>query len=382
MTEFTYVSHQQHVIFGAGALTALAEGVERNGWRRILLCTTGSFRRSGRVAQIEAMLGPGLAAIYDTVQPHVPESQVAEVRALAAEHQVDLLIGLGGGSAIGMAKAVCLALETPPPPGWPRVSVAAIPTTYAGSEMTPISGVTRRQADGSWRKVTVDDPRILPRLVIYDPQLTLDLPPALTASTGLNALAHCVEALYSITGHPLSQAAAASGAGHIGRALPRCWAAGDDLADRTEMLLGAHLAGASLSSTALGLHHGLCHVLGGTAGVPHGMANAIILPHAMRFNADAAMPPYPAPAWGVTLASSMSLDPVPSSAVQAALAAADHVAKLVGQMQLPQRLREVGVPETDLPALAQLAFQNRTVQNNPKPIASPAVIEQLLRAAW
>ena len=152
--------------------------------------------------------------------------------------------------------------------------------------MTPVYGVTRH-SDGSSRKVTVTDPRVTPKLTIYDPQLTLKLSPEMTASTGINALAHCVEAVYSITRNPLSTAAALGGARRIASALPQCFARGDDLEARTEMLIGSYLAGAALSNVAMGLHHGLCHVLGGTAGVPHGIANAIMLPHVMRFNVDA-----------------------------------------------------------------------------------------------
>jgi alcohol dehydrogenase len=185
-----------------------------------------------------------------------------------------------------------------------------------------------------------------------------------------------MEALYSITRHPLSTAAAISGVRYITSALPRCYAHGDDLEARAQMLLGAHLAGLSLASVSMGLHHGLCHVLGGTAGVPHGIANSIILPHAMRFNADATAPQL-LPA---VEAMDIPLNGVsPAAAVEAA---AQRIYELVGQMNLPQRLRDAGVPEADLPRLAQLAFQNRTVQNNPKPITHAAQIEALLREAW
>src|SRR5207302_9769191 len=186
------------------------------------------------------------------------------------------LIGMGGGSPLGMAKAVSFSLTekhssasigSSSPNAQPLVPVVAIPTTYAGSEITPVYGITR-QVDDVARKVTVSDARITPKLVIYDPLLTLDLPPSLTASTGINALAHCIEALYSITRNPLSTAAATSGVRAIASALPRCYAAGNDLEARSEMLAGAFLAGTALSNVTMALHHGLCHVLGGTAGVP------------------------------------------------------------------------------------------------------------------
>jgi alcohol dehydrogenase class IV len=309
---------------------------------------------------------------------------VEEALALAVEKQADAMIGLGGGSPIGMAKAVANALEEKRagaqaqaafPTDQPRVPVVAIPTTYAGSEMTAVYGVTHTR-EAPPRKVTVSDPKVAPKLVAYDPQLTVDLPPELTASSGVNALAHCIEALYSVTRHPLSTAAAVSAVGYIANSLQRCYAKGDDLEARTEMLLGSHLAGLSLAGVSMGLHHGLCHVLGGTANVPHGIANGIILPHAVRFNADAtAFQLLPAvEALGISVD---GLRPVVAVEV-----AAQKIYDLVGQMNLPQRLRDAGLEEADLPHLAQLAFQSKTVQNNPKPITDASQIEKLLREAW
>ncbi|HTP09581.1 MAG TPA: iron-containing alcohol dehydrogenase [Anaerolineae bacterium] len=384
MNEFHYIGYAQEVIFGAGSLAQLSAAVDRFHWRRLMLCASNSARHSGHVSSIEAALGDRLVAIYDHVQPHVPDFQVAEATALAAERQVDAVIGLGGGSPIGMAKAVSQTLEEKRtrhparasfPTDQPLVPVVAIPTTYAGSEMTAVYGVTHH-ADGSARKITVTDPKITPKLVIYDPQLTLDLPPELTASSGINALAHCVEAAYSITRHPLSTAAALSGAQHIVHALPRCHSNGDDVEARTAMLIGSHLAAVSLCNVTMGLHHGLCHALGGTAGVPHGIANAIVLPHAMRFNVDATAPQL------AQLAEAIGLSINDRGAEAAAEAAAQRIADLIGQMNLPQRLRDVGVGKTDLPQLAQVALQSRAVQSNPKPIRDAAQIEALLEAMW
>jgi len=387
---FRYLGYAQEVIFGPGTLARLSEAVDRFGWRRLLLCSTGSASRLGHTAQVERLLGERWCATYDTVKPHVPETQVAEALALAGPHVIDAVIGLGGGSPIGMAKAVSQRLEEQRtgrparaafPTDQPLVPVIAIPTTYAGSEMTSTYGVTRQKPDGEWQKVTVTDPKVTAKLVIYDPELTLDLPPELTASTGINALAHCVEALYSITRHPLSTAAALGGLRAIASALRRCYVVPRDLEARTDMLAGAHLAGTSLASAAMALHHGVCHVLGGTAGVPHGIANSIILPHAMRFNADMQVPPPPAAAWGELMAAVLGLPPA-ATPQAAAEAAADAVYALIGQLGLPQHLRQTSVRETDLPHLAQLPFESRTVQNNPKPIASAAAIEALLEAAW
>jgi maleylacetate reductase len=226
------------------------------------------------------------------------------------------------------------------------------------------------------RKVTISDPKIVPNLVVYDPDLTLDLPPALTASTGINALAHCIEALYSKTRNALSSAAAADGIRHIHAALLKCYQDGKNQEARTEMLLGSHLAGFSLASVSMGLHHGICHVLGGSANVPHGIANAIILPHAITFNADATATHL------IPAADAMKVSDNGSSPKQRIDMLGQRISELIRKMELPQRLRDVGVKESDLPRLAEIAFRNRTVQNNPKPIVSVAQLDALLQAAW
>jgi maleylacetate reductase len=384
MQSFHYTSYAQDIIFGAGSLAQLAPTIDRFGWQRLLLCSTGSLRHSGQIAALGQALGGRLVASYERIQPHVPEAQVAEAVALAEARQIDAVIGLGGGSAIGLAKAVSLALEEKrggpragavSPIQQPLVPVVAIPTTYAGSEMTPVYGVTR-QIEGEPRKMTVSDVRVTPKLTIYDPLLTLHLSPEMTASTGINALAHCIEALYSITRNPLSTAAALQGIRSMAAALPRCYAAGDDLDARTEMFNGSFLAAMALAHVTMAIHHGICHVLGGTMGVPHGVANSIILPHAMRFNLDAAAPEL------AQAAEAMGIPAAGLSAEAAAQEAIQAVHRLIGQLSLPRRLRDASIQEADLPRLAQIAFQSRTVQSNPKPVRDVAQVEAILRAAW
>jgi alcohol dehydrogenase class IV len=386
MNEFRYTSYAQEIIFGPGSLERLGEAVERFGWQRLMLCTSHSVRATGHVAEIKSILGIRLVADFDQVQPHVQDTQVEKVLSLATKKKVDAIIGMGGGSPIGMAKAVASMLEenrtgrpahAAYPTDQPLVPVIAIPTTYAGSEMTPVYGVTHTDVTPA-RKITTNDPKIAPKLVIYDPNLTLDLPSELTASTGINALAHCIEALYSKTCNPLSTAAATSGVCHISKALLRCYQDGKNIEARTEMLLGAHLAGLSLASVSMGLHHGLCHVLGGSANVPHGIANSIILPHAIRFNAEVTA------AQLLPAAEAMGIPTNGNNSRVVAEALGRKISELIGQMNLPQRLRDahVDLKEDDLANLAQLGFQNRTVQNNPKPITDVEQIEQLLKDAW
>jgi maleylacetate reductase len=366
MIGFNYVSYPQEVIFAPGALARLRNTLDKRGWQRVMLCTSHSMQAGGQVSQVESTLGEKLVAIFNHVQPHVQDIQVDEAIVLARRQSIDAVMGLGGGSPIGMAKAIGFELQLP---------IIAVPTTYAGSEMTPVYGITHTD-ENPRRKVTVSDPKIVPNLVLYDPELMLDLPPALTASTGINALAHCIEALYSKTRNPLSSAAAVEGIRHMHRALLNCYQDGRDLAARTEMLLGSHLAGLSLASVSMGLHHGVCHVLGGTANVPHGIANAIILPHAIRFNADTIA------AQLLPAAEAMKIPDHGTGPEEVVEAMADEIDTLIGKMNLPQHLHDVGVRESELPQLAELAFQNRTVQNNPKPITSVTQLEGLLRDAW
>ena len=380
MDEFRYVSYNQEVIFGSGSLERLSELADGLGYQRFMLCANHSLRANGHISSIENALGKRLVELFDRVQPHVQDVQLDEVLTLAIEKNVDAFIGMGGGSPIGMAKAAAAALEKKYAKSIGNqtvVPVIAIPTTYAGSEMTPVYGITHTNENPS-RKVTYNNPKILPKLVIYDPNLTLDLPAQMTASTGINALAHCIEALYSIKRNPLSTLAATSAVYYIFDSLLRCYTNGDDSAARRDMLLGSHLAGLSLASVTMGLHHGLCHVLGGTANVPHGIANSIILPHAIRFNAEETAPQL------LPAAEAMGI-PIngigPNIVIEAMVQKIFH---LTGQMNLPHRLRDagVGLKESDLPRLAAIAFQNRTVQNNPRPITDVAQLEELLREAW
>lgn len=366
MDKFRYISYAQEVIFAMGALAQVGEAVGRSGWRRILLCVNRSMQRAGHVDAIKSVLGESLVGVFPDVQPHVQDVQVHQALALAQQNSVDAVIGMGGGSSIGMAKALGYQLDLP---------IIGIPSTYAGSEMTPVYGITHTDENPP-RKVTVKDPKVTPRFVIYDPQLTLDLPPEVTVSTGINALAHCIEALYSRTRNSISTAAATDGTRHIHNSLLTCYQDGKNIDARVDMFLGSHLAGLSLASVSMGLHHGLCHVLGGTANVPHGMANAIILPHAVRFNADATATQL------IPVAKAMQVSENENSPKGVIEALAQKIYELIGRMNLPQRLRDVGVDESNLSNLAQIAFQNKTIQNNPKPITDVTQLERLLHEAW
>jgi alcohol dehydrogenase class IV len=291
---------------------------------------------------------------------------------MVADLEADTVIALGGGSAIGTAKAVAASLEERHFDR-PVLPIVAIPTTYAGSEMTPIYGVTRA---GEARKVTVTDPRCTPRLVLYDPDLTLDLPPELTAGTGMNALAHCVEGLYSNGRTPVTSATALAGITAIFRALPACAANGTNADARQEMLIGAYLGGTTIANAKLALHHAICHALGGTAGVPHGVANTIMLPHVMRFNCEAAVRELAAMARTLNLTRSGMHD------LALAGAAVDATAELAGSLGMPLRLRDAGVGRPDLARLAATTMKSAAIRANPRPVTDAEQIESILASAW
>jgi maleylacetate reductase len=269
---FSYGMHPVRVVFGAGALATLPAELERNGLRRILLLTT-----PGRAAEREAivaLLQGRLAGHFDGARPHVPRDVVSDARTVVGRAKPDALLALGGGSAIGLGKA--LAVET----GLP---LSAIPTTYSGSEMTSIWGIS-----DAHEKRTGRDPRAAPQLVLYDPELTYALPHTVSASSGMNAIAHCVEAAYAQGGGPISSLLAFDGIRRLANALPAIMAAPRDPDARVNALAGAHLAGCALDMTSMGLHHKLAHILGGSFGLAHAETHAALLPWVMAYNAPAA----------------------------------------------------------------------------------------------
>lgn len=318
------------------------------------MCTP-SLAGSRHAAAVRESLAGLRVADWTEVLPHVPVQLVEKAGTLAQQQAIDVVVALGGGSAIGLAKAIAYS-TTPTRP------VVAIPTTYAGSEMTPVLGTTDKTLG---QKRTVSHWRILPRVAIYDVDVTMELPPSVTASTGINALAHCVEALYSTSASPLVPPVALDGAARISRALPACVANGSDAAARREMLIAAFLAGFSLAHAGMALHHGLCHALGGGLNLSHGTVNAIMLPHVMRYNADAVGPAL------ASVARAMGIDGDPAAGV----------ADLIARLRLPQRLRDVGVAQNDLAAVAAAAMHSPAVQANPKPISQAQVLE-VLQSAW
>ena len=342
---FTHDVPPQRVVFAAGALARVGEEAERLGLSRALVVgTPGSGARLGQ--KTVEILGTRAAGLHAHAVIHVPKAVADGGIAAARSAKADGLIAAGGGSAIGLAKAI--ARET----GLP---IIAIPTTYAGSEETSIFGIT----DGA-RKVTGRDPKVMPRTIIYDPALTLGLPPAVSAASGMNAIAHCVESFWADGRTPTTLALASEAMRRFGKGLPAVVRDGADRDARGECLVAAWLSGTVLS-VSNGLQHKLAHVLGGL-GLPHAEAHAIILPHVTRFNLAAA------PEAKERLAQALgSGDP------------AAAVAEMLRQFPIPQRLRDIGFAAGKIDfAAGEIAAQAIT---SPRPVLA-AEVREVLQAAY
>lgn len=344
--EFVHETRPQRVVFGVGSLARLGGELERLDVHRLLVLSTPG--RRALADEIGRLLGGRLAGVFDRAAMHVPLELAARARACAADVGSDALLAVGGGSTIGLAKAI--ALET-------RVPIVAVPTTYSGSEMTPIWGLT----DGG-RKRTGTDFGVLPRLVLYEPKLTLALSPEVSATSGLNALAHAAEGLYARDATPISSLLAEAAIRALAEGLPRVRHAPADLDARRRALEGAWLAGATLGSVGMALHHKLCHTLGGSFGLAHAPTHAVVLPHAIAYNAPAA--------------------PQAMQRIAAALGAADAAAGTVAlarAIAAPTSLRELGLRESQLDEAARIAASNPYW--NPRPVARDA-LRALLQDAW
>ncbi|MGW6446314.1 maleylacetate reductase [Lentzea sp. NPDC055074] len=259
--QFEHVTLGQRVRFGTGTAAAdLADEVDRLGARRVLLISAEPV-----AAEVTSKID--VAAHCTDVAPHVPVENAGRARALAAESGADLLVSVGGGSTTGLAKAIALTTGLP---------IVAVPTTYAGSEATNVWGLTEAS-----RKTTGTDDRVLPVTVVYDAALTASLPRELAIASGCNALAHCVDSMWAPRTDPINQALALEGVRALSRGLR-------SPEDRERMLYGAYLAAVAFASAGSGLHHKICHVLGGAYDLPHAATHTAILPHVLAFNSPAA----------------------------------------------------------------------------------------------
>jgi maleylacetate reductase len=344
---FTYDALPGRVLFGAGRRAELPAELDRLGPGHVLLIADGAAKETGD--ELAELLGARCARRWDEVAQHVPVELAERARDTATEVAADGIVCVGGGSSTGLAKAIALSHGLP---------IVAVPTTYAGSEMTPIYGTT-----GGRHKQTGRDLKVLPRVVVYDPELTLGLPVEITGPSACNALAHCVEALYVTGANPVTSAMALEGTRAIQRSLPRVMAAPGDLEGRSDLLYGAYLAGVSLGTTGAGLHHKLCHVLGGMFNLVHADTHSVVLPHAVAFNAPAL------PDEMARLAATLGVDPGDEAGALWDLALASRV---------PTSLAELGLQEDDLAEAAERAAGEIT--DNPVPVDADALLGVLRRA--
>jgi alcohol dehydrogenase class IV len=265
--QWTHDTLGQRVLFASGgAADALAEEVADAGFGRLMVI---AGERELDLAK-EVAGGLPVAVWHDEVVMHVPVEVAERARAVATEHRVDAVVSIGGGSTTGLAKAVALTTGLP---------MLAVPTTYAGSEATNVWGLTEAA-----RKTTGVDPRVLPRTIVYDAALMLTLPVELSVASGLNALAHCVDSMWGPRVDPLDQALAGEGIRALAEGLPRVVADPHNVAGREQTLYGAYLAAVSFASAGSGLHHKICHVLGGMFDLPHAETHAVVLPHVLALN--------------------------------------------------------------------------------------------------
>lgn len=343
---FTFDANPARVVFGAGRLAELPAELERLGIARALLLSTPEQRVL--VDAAHDRLGDRAGGVFPGAVMHTPTHVTDEALAALQEAGCDGLVSIGGGSTIGLGKA--LALRT----GLPQV---AVPTTYAGSEMTPILGET---ADG--RKTTRRTPDVLPETVIYDVELTLSLPPALSATSGINALAHAVEALYARDANPITTLMAEEGIAALARSLPRIVASPGDRDARADAQYGAWLAGACLGTVGMALHHKVCHVLGGSFDLRHAETHAVMLPHVAAYNEHAAADALRRVARAV-----------------GADGAASGLHALNRTLGAPSALRELGMPEDGIERAVELMLQDQYW--NPRPLERDS-LRAMLGRAW
>jgi maleylacetate reductase len=342
---FLYQSAPLRVRFGAGSLGQAGEEIAAIGGKRALILST-PFQKED-ADRLAVQLGPLAAGVFAEARMHTPVDVTARALAAYATSGADCIVSLGGGSTIGLGKAIAWRNDA---------AHLVIATTYAGSEVTDILGETEGGV-----KATRRDPRIRPEAVIYDPELTLGLPVAMSVASGLNAIAHAVEGLYATDANPVTSLMAVEGIAALQRALPVICRDPSDLAARSDALYGSWLCGTVLGAVAMALHHKLCHTLGGALDLPHAETHAILLPHTIAFNAPAAQSVLrpAADLFGGDLGGGLY--------------------DLALSLGAPMAMKDLGVTEADLAHASDLAVKNPYA--NPREVTRAGVLA-LLQQAW
>lgn len=352
MRDFIYNGQPSRVVFGPGSLAHLEREIDLLGAKKALVLSTPE--QAHQAQMVANRLGSHAAGIFPRAVMHVPIEIAREARDEARRLGADCAVVIGGGSTTGLGKAIAMDSGLP---------ILAIPTTYAGSEMTPIYGITEAGV-----KKTGKDPRVLPRTVIYDPELTMSLPVAMSVTSGMNAIAHAAEGLYAQDSNPVMDLMAEEGIRAIAQALPVIKRQANDVVARGDALYGAWLCGAVLGNVGMALHHKLCHTLGGSFNLPHAEVHTVVLPQAMAFNAAAA--------------------PDAMRRIERALGITGRTSAAAGLFDLaldngaPIALRDIGMQAADLDKAADIAVSNPYW--NPRPFGKEqrAEIRALLQRAY
>lgn len=362
-------SYPQRTRFGAGALDSVAEALKEAGGRRALLVTSERAANGEDGRLLARRLGRTLAAVFTGVRPHLPSVVLQQAMGAARAEGVDAVVSLGGGAAVDLGKALVHFTELERgTPGTsfvdrPALVHVAVPTTYAGAECSPLFAVTD---DRTRAKATGGSPTCLPLAVVLDPALFVDLPPRLGAAGAIGALAGAVEAAAARDRTAEAEVLALAAVARVVAALPAVLDEPGSVEARTALLAATHLAARARAGASVGVHDGLAHLLGGRTGIPHGVASAVLLPHTLRFNGDA-------------------MAAADLAAVGAALGAADDpagaAAALLATAGVPTRLRDVGVDEEDLDAVARLSGRSPAILRNARP-AGEADVRAILEDAW
>jgi maleylacetate reductase len=346
-TNFTRDTLPGRIVFRDGAINDVGDELAHLDARYVMLIATG--RNSHLLQQAQRAVGARLHILWNKIRQHVPRELARIASATATEASADALVAVGGGSTIGLAKAVAVSTGLP---------LVCVPTTYSGSEMTPIYGLTSGK-----EKKTARDANALPKVVIYDPQLLASLPPDVVGPSGLNALAHCAEALWAPGTDPISDAMALDGARRINQHLRSAYSA-PDIAERGEVMIGSCLAGAALGTVGTSIHHALCHLLGGMYDTPHAATHAIVLPYAVEFVRPN--------------------EPVAIQRLSAALGVApkecsDTIWSLGRAVGTPRGLRAIGLTQAQAQHAAEAALAKGLT--SPRNLTQ-AGLSRLLDAAW
>lgn len=353
----------EKVIHGPGSVGQLPSEVDWLGGRRAFIITGRSLsHKTPLVKDLETILGSRHAATFTAIRQHVPESGIARAKQLAIEAGTDLLISLGGGSPIDAAKAVARAILDESGQLLPQI---ALPTTLSAAEFSHMAGFTDESAG---EKTGFADPRVTPRVVILDPELTLYTPDWLWSASGIRALDHAVETLYSPGLHPINDILALQAVSDLFTYLPRAKQDSRDVDARYHCQLGAWMSFFGPATVRYGLSHRLGRIIGATYGVPHGITSAITLAHVMRYKVEAEASRLAPVGRTLNLVDSRASEP------EAALAAADAVTELVKDLELPYRLRDVGVPQDALGDIAAKAADQMS--------EDPEGVLGIVEAAW